>query len=48
VISAISGGVVTVAGVIAIGFALPAFTRYRCPLPDRAQKGTSTAATAEA
>jgi hypothetical protein len=29
VISALSGGLVTAAGVIAIGFALPAFTRYR-------------------
>jgi hypothetical protein len=48
VISALSGGLVIVAGVIAISFALPAFTRYRCSLHDHAQKGTSTAATAEA
>lgn len=47
VISALTGGLVTVAGVIAICLALPAFTRYRGPQPDRAQNGLPTAATAE-
>ena len=47
VISALSGGLVTVAGVIAIGFALPAFTRYRRPQSDRAQDGLPTVAAAE-
>jgi MFS family permease len=46
VISALTGGLVTVVGVIAIGLALPAFTRYRGPQSGRAQKGLSTAATA--
>jgi MFS family permease len=31
VISALSGGLVTIAGAVVIGFALPAFTRYRRP-----------------
>ena len=47
VISALSGGLITVAGVIAIGFALPGFARYRRPQPDRAHNGLPTAATAE-
>ena len=38
VISALTGGLVTVAGAIAIGFALPAFTGYRCSQSYRAQK----------
>jgi len=46
VISALTGGLVTVAGVIAIGLALPAFTRYRDPQSGRARRGLSTAAAA--
>jgi hypothetical protein len=30
VISALSGGLATIAGAVVIGLALPAFTRYRC------------------
>ena len=33
-ISALSGGLATVAGVVAIGALLPAFRRYRSPMPD--------------
>jgi MFS family permease len=33
-ISALSGGLATVAGVVAIGALLPAFRRYRSPVPD--------------
>jgi len=46
VISALTGGLVTVAGAIAIGLALPAFARYRGQQSDRAQQGLTTAATA--
>ncbi|HXT90688.1 MAG TPA: hypothetical protein VN714_15655, partial [Trebonia sp.] len=34
VISALSGGLLTVAGAVAIGAALPAFRRYQAPAPD--------------
>ncbi len=33
VISALSGGLVTIAGALVIGLAMPAFTRYRCRPP---------------
>jgi MFS family permease len=52
VISALAGGLITVAGAIVIGLALPAFTRYRSePLTEpqpgtEAQRGTEAAATA--
>jgi MFS family permease len=48
VISALSGGLVTIAGAIAIGMALPAFTRYRRPQPDGARQGLPTPAATEA
>jgi MFS family permease len=47
VVSAVSGGLVTVVCALAIAFALPAFTRYRRPQPDRAPKALSTAAATE-
>jgi MFS family permease len=34
VISALSGGLLTIAGAVAIGAALPSFRRYRSPAPD--------------
>jgi MFS family permease len=39
VISALSGGLATVAGALVIGLALPAFTRYRRPPDDVAEPG---------
>lgn len=47
VISALTGGLVTVAGVIAIGLGLPAFIRYRGLQSEPAQQGLSTVAAAE-
>ena len=47
-ISALSGGLVTIAGSILIGLALPAFTRYRRQQHDPAQTGVPTTAPAEA
>jgi MFS family permease len=44
VISALSGGLVTIAGAILIGLALPAFTRHRRQQHDPAQKGPPAAA----
>jgi MFS family permease len=46
VISALSGGLVTIAGAIAIGVALPAFTRYRRPQSDHTSDDLPTAAAA--
>jgi MFS family permease len=47
VISALTGGLVTVAGVIAIGLGLPAFIRYRGLQSEPAEQGLSTVAAAE-
>jgi MFS family permease len=44
VISALSGGLVTIAGAIVIGLALPAFTRYRRQPHDPAEKGAPATA----
>jgi MFS-type transporter involved in bile tolerance (Atg22 family) len=44
-ISALSGGLVTVAGAIMIGLALPAFTRYRRQPHDLTETGVPAAAT---
>jgi MFS family permease len=46
VISALSGGLLTIAGAVAIGAALPAFRRYRSPAPAAAPATAATAATA--
>jgi MFS family permease len=46
-ISALSGGLVTIAGAIVIGVALPAFTRYRYQPHDLAETGVPAAAPAE-
>jgi MFS family permease len=48
VISALSGGLVTIAGAIVIGMALPAFTRYRRPQPDGARQDLPAPAATEA
>lgn len=49
VISALSGGLATIAGAIVIGLALPVFTRYRRQQQaDLAQNGLPAAATAQA
>lgn len=44
-ISALSGGLATIAGVIVIGLALPAFTRYRRQPHDLSHKGLQSAGT---
>ena len=44
VISALSGGLVTIAGAIVIGLALPAFTRYRRQPHDPAENGAPATA----
>ncbi len=41
VISALSGGLLTIAGVLVIGAALPGFRRYRAPEPSAATGGTA-------
>jgi len=43
VISALSGGLATIAGAVLIGLALPAFTRYRTRLPDEAERDAPAA-----
>ncbi|HEX9033159.1 MAG TPA: MFS transporter [Streptosporangiaceae bacterium] len=48
VISALTGGLATIAGAIVIGLALPAFTRYRRQQHDLSQKGLPGIATAQA
>ena len=44
VISALSGGLITIAGAVVIGLALPAFTRYRAGPRTEPQEGCSPAA----
>jgi MFS family permease len=48
VISALSGGLVTIAGAVVIGLALPVFTRYRRQQHDPARQGLPASAPAEA
>jgi MFS family permease len=48
VISALSGGLLTVAGAIAIGAALPGFRRYRAPEEEAAEQRPATPATPQA
>jgi MFS family permease len=43
-ISALSGGLLTVFGALAIGAALPGFRRYRAPAPPAAETGAETGA----
>jgi len=48
VISALAGGLATVAGAVLIGLALPAFARYRAASKDQGVPSTATTAPAEA
>jgi MFS family permease len=47
-VSALTGGLVTIAGTVVIALALPAFTRYRRPPPELAREGTQAPAEASA
>ena len=47
-ISALSGGLVTIAGAVVIGLALPAFTRYRSRPPHPAEPRAPAAVPAQA